>query len=113
MSSAPQRVHQQRTKGWRMPAGCKSVARPHKYGNPYTVAEMAEHYPDAGTLELHRMCVSDFEGLVEGKWDRMEDTPEYPSIDEIKRDLRGWNLACFCPPEFPCHADVLLKVANA
>lgn len=27
--------------------------------------------------------------------------------------LRGKNLACWCPLDGPCHADVLLEVANA
>ena len=26
--------------------------------------------------------------------------------------LRGKNLACFCPLDQPCHADVLLEMAN-
>ena len=26
--------------------------------------------------------------------------------------LRGKNLACFCPLDAPCHADVLLKIVN-
>jgi hypothetical protein len=26
--------------------------------------------------------------------------------------LRGKNLACWCPPETPCHADILLAIAN-
>lgn len=26
--------------------------------------------------------------------------------------LRGFNLACFCPLGSPCHADVLLEIAN-
>jgi hypothetical protein len=30
----------------------------------------------------------------------------------IKRELRGKNLACWCEPGAPCHADVLMKVAN-
>jgi hypothetical protein len=29
------------------------------------------------------------------------------------QDLRGKNLACWCPPDEPCHADVLLELANA
>ena len=28
-------------------------------------------------------------------------------------ELRGKNLACFCPLDKPCHADVLLDLANA
>jgi hypothetical protein len=26
--------------------------------------------------------------------------------------LRGYSLACWCPLDKPCHADVLLKLAN-
>jgi hypothetical protein len=28
-------------------------------------------------------------------------------------ELRGRDLACWCPLDEPCHADVLLEVANA
>lgn len=34
-------------------------------------------------------------------------------IGDIKRELRGHDLACWCPLDEPCHADVLLEVANA
>ena len=27
-------------------------------------------------------------------------------------ELRGKNLACWCPLDQPCHADVLLEIAN-
>jgi hypothetical protein len=36
-----------------------------------------------------------------------------PSIDEIKKELRGKNLACWCALSSPCHADILLEIANA
>lgn len=29
-----------------------------------------------------------------------------------RAELRGKNLACFCPLDQPCHADVLLEIAN-
>jgi len=32
--------------------------------------------------------------------------------DEIKRELKGYNLACFCGLDQPCHGDVLLDIAN-
>lgn len=35
-----------------------------------------------------------------------------PSREEIIVELRGKNLACFCPIGQPCHADVLLEIAN-
>jgi hypothetical protein len=36
------------------------------------------------------------------------DLPEPPSLES----LRGKNLACFCPLDKLCHADVLLELAN-
>jgi len=30
----------------------------------------------------------------------------------IRAELRGKNLACWCPIGEPCHADVLLEIAN-
>ena len=29
-----------------------------------------------------------------------------------RRELAGKTLACWRPPDLPCHADVLLEVAN-
>jgi hypothetical protein len=29
------------------------------------------------------------------------------------RELAGKDLACWCKPDAPCHADVLLRLANA
>jgi hypothetical protein len=37
---------------------------------------------------------------------------EGPSLAEIRRDLRGRDLACWCPLDQPRHADVLLEIAN-
>jgi hypothetical protein len=34
------------------------------------------------------------------------------TIEDARRELRGRDLACYCPLEEPCHADVLLEVAN-
>jgi hypothetical protein len=30
----------------------------------------------------------------------------------IRKDLHGKNVACWCPLDQFCHADVLLKIAN-
>jgi hypothetical protein len=32
--------------------------------------------------------------------------------DAARTELRGKDLACWCPPDQPCHADVLLALAN-
>lgn len=35
-----------------------------------------------------------------------------PSKIDIRGALRGKNLACWCSLDGPCHADVLLEIAN-
>ena len=35
------------------------------------------------------------------------------SVEDARTELRGRDLACYCPLDRPCHADVLLAVANA
>jgi hypothetical protein len=38
---------------------------------------------------------------------------EHPEIaDRARAELRGHDLACWCPLDQPCHADVLLELAN-
>ena len=103
---SPQRIQLSRKKGWRKPEGAVVVARPSKWGNPYATDEYRVDYPAADLHELRRMAVSDFRGLLEGKWG--EEHGEYPSV----RTLAGRDLACWCPLDQPCHADVLLAIAN-
>jgi hypothetical protein len=112
--SAPKRIQLRRTKGWRKPEGAVVVARPSKWGNPYRIDEYRAYYPDAEVPELRRLVVSDFRGLLEGRW-TLDDggiDGEYPSFDAIRTELAGRDLACWCPAEQACHADVLLELAN-
>lgn len=46
---------------------------------------------------------------VAATWADPVTTPELPDL----RPLRGRDLACWCPLDEPCHADVLLELANA
>jgi hypothetical protein len=98
VADAPKRIQLSRKKGWRMPPNTVSVARPGKWGNPFRIGDFA--IPDAA------MAV-----MVFRQWivDRMRVGPEQPDPSE----LRGKNLACWCPLDQPCHADVLLELANA
>jgi hypothetical protein len=90
------RVQQRRVSGWRMPANTKSVARPNEYGNyVVTVEEAGSH------------------SVAAAAYRRWAFAPEQAAFRaQVRRDLRGKNLACFCPLDRPCHADVLLEIAN-
>lgn len=92
---APKRIQRRRVKGWRMPEGAVYVGRPTKWGNPFTV--------DAGHNRFD--AVRDFRAMVEGQ---LRSGVGYPL-----RELRGKDLICWCPLHKPCHADVLLELANA
>jgi len=91
----PRRIQRRRTKGWRMPEGAVYVGRGSQWGNPFPVT------PKFGAAE----AVRDFRAYVEG---RLASGVGYPLAA-----LRGKDLVCWCPLDKPCHADVLLELANA
>lgn len=111
--SKPVRIQRKRIKGWKLPPNTVSVTRPGKWGNPYRV----------GIDGTAQQCVNRFQTRVESNlW-------SFPTEADIKRELRGKNLACFCalcaahkdgkPFDLkcadctPCHSDVLGPIANA
>lgn len=80
----PLRVQRKRTKGYRLPSGSIYVGRPTKWGNPFETASEFEKY------------------VLENGYE-----------DEIRHELRGKVLACWCSLDKPCHADVLAEIANS
>jgi hypothetical protein len=103
MTQRPHRVQRRRTRGWKMPPNTVSVTRPGPWGNPYSVGpNLTPH--DA--VEHFRLWVNRTIRLPHG------DYYGYPTAQRIKRALRGKNLACWCELDQPCHADVLLEIAN-
>jgi hypothetical protein len=107
----PQRIQRKRTKGWRMPEGTVYVGRGSMWGNPFKVLN-EEGWPliegpdgfteavQSGGFEAAQKRVVE---LYRDKW-----LPDYMSPTH----LRGKNLACWCDQNEPCHADVLLDLAN-
>lgn len=103
----PKRIQLSRRKGWRKPEGAVVVARPTKWGNPYRVGDVA---------------------LISAPWRGEDVTFEYDitpplavemfrqrfvhDAAEIRAALAGRDLACWCKLDEPCHADVLLELAN-
>lgn len=109
--SDPQRIQLSRTKGWRMPENTVRVARPSKWGNPFVINVDV----DAGAV------VAGYRSWLFGKpLPFLVPLHALPAMDAVRREviaslalLRGKNLACWCKPGAPCHADVLLELANA
>jgi hypothetical protein len=104
----PSRIQLSRARGWRKPEGAVVVSRPSKWGNPYKL----EDYPTGMSSEARRShAVEAFRSLLLGKialpWVTLRFT-----IDDVRRELRGKDLACWCKRGQPCHADVLLRLAN-
>jgi hypothetical protein len=113
----PKRIQLSRRKGWRMPPNTVRVARPGKWGNPFNWKDIPRYPEDAdddvgdrrSDALLRSWSVMDFESAIKHDIGRPS---TYPSNEEIRSALRGKNLACWCPLDGPCHADVLLKLAN-
>ncbi len=105
----PIRVQRKRTKGWRMPENTVSVTRPGKWGNPFVVDPKWLPFNTAEKcVEAFRKHLMDFGMSLSTKGGIRKAV----TVEDIKRELRGKNLACFCPLDQPCHADVLLEIAN-
>ena len=100
--SKPHRIQRKRIKGWKMPPNTVSVTRPGRYGNPYTIKQAREAGYKGSDAELAQMCVDMFR----------REMPDFAKL-AYRLELRGKNLACFCPLDQPCHADVLLELANS
>jgi hypothetical protein len=104
-----ERIRLRRSKGWRLPEGAVVVARPSRWGNPWKI----------GQGMTRAESVRRFEDYVRTRRDPPKgwvDEVGYPSDEEIRRELAGKDLACWCPlpdegePDH-CHAAVLLRIA--
>lgn len=75
-----------------IPDGAVYVGRPSPWGNPFQI----DIFGDRQT------CIDMYESMLR----------DFPNAVELaKKELRGKDLVCWCAP-LPCHADVLLRIAN-
>lgn len=114
---SPVRIQRRRTKGWRLPENTVIVSRPSRFGNPFTIAGAIE----AEWTNPYSVCAENY-----GEWLRVGTAGGWfnetyrigKQVFDRRRVLadlhllRGKDLACTCPLDKPCHADVLLKLAN-
>lgn len=111
--SAPKRIQLSRKKGFRLPLNTVVVSRPSKYGNPFVVApDLAgdDQHPEACKTRTEAAFMY-AESLDHGAKAEPEKHAEFLRV--VQRELRGKNLACWCPLGERCHADTLLEYANA
>jgi len=109
-SCAPVRVQLSRKRGWRKPENTVVVSRPSIFGNPFWKGygcrmSAAWSYQVAVEIELLVLRLG-LPGI----------DPYFRRIAERLPELRGKNLACWCPKELPdcyCHAGTLINLANA
>lgn len=132
--SEPHRVQLSRRKGWRKPENTVVVARPSIWGNPFTIGSFKQvrggrrefsvavmggiaSYIQSETY-ARRIAVDEY-----GRWlakprpldpyfHHWKQIEKHSAILDRIGELAGKNLACWCPLDQPCHADVLLELAN-
>lgn len=106
----PKRIQLSRRCGWRKPEGAVVVSRPSKWGNPYALRDYQFANADGSPApwneeEARAMALRDFEhALGVGLLPFTE--------EDVRRELRGKDLCCWCHLGKECHADVLLRIAN-
>ena len=123
---SPRRIQRKRSKGWRMPEGAVYVGRMTLWGNPFSIKWVADNFDVVDDEDARATAVS-----FHREWLEQGITVPYPHpgesallsdrrervLNEAPR-LAGKDLACWCPLEdangnsVPCHADVLLDIAN-
>jgi len=99
----PKRIQRKRIKGWRAPEGAVYVGRPSTFQNRWAIGVWSSHL--GKRVETRAEAVKCF---------REVGPPTIPPLAAyIKEQLAGKDLMCWCPLEQPCHADVLLEIANS
>ena len=78
-----------------MPENAVYVGRPTRWGNPFDDPRTS---PEERVRRYRQALLAGRLGFT---------------VEDVRKELRGRDLACWCPLDRPCHADVLLEIANA
>jgi len=105
-----------------------NVARPGKWGNPWKFGDNMFDETEPGVYIWRKvLCAADAVKAFRNSVDWDPDAPysvgdlvcwggygpEHRNRKTAIAELRSKNLACWCKPGEPCHADVLLELANS
>lgn len=119
MSEKPKRIQRKRMKGWRMAEGAVYVGRPTRWGNPFAVWNFGHergvgYFRAFATGEIPKdISVNGLATYRKAESKLYGAGPATLTLAEQARIfLRGKDLACWCPLDKPCHADVLIELAN-
>jgi Domain of unknown function (DUF4326) len=104
----PERIRLRRTKGWLMPDNTVKVDRSTRWGNPLR-ADMSKGYSAADAVADYVRWLNQERQVL--SFNNAFGMP--PGFDEIRGQLKGKNLACWCKHGEACHADALLRIANS
>jgi len=90
-------------------ANTVKVDRSTKWGNPFR-----SHDPETDVWLFRKLLTGSeaWSPIPAEKWPKGKMPATFTTLDDVRRDLRGKNLACWCKPGQPCHADLLLEIAN-
>jgi hypothetical protein len=109
----PKRIQRQRAKGWKAPPGCVYVGRPTIFGNTFPIMQMGDGWWvmsrdfETGTARFDTEAEARLGACLCYRGNLSE------VLKHLARTrLRGKDLACWCPLDQACHADVLLEIAN-
>lgn len=94
-ATVPHRIRLARDPDYRLPADAKQVTSPTPWASPFR--------PARPTLAARQAAVDHFR-------DYLHRNPAL--IERARVELSGWNLACWCPLDMPCHADIWLELLN-
>ncbi|WP_439541266.1 DUF4326 domain-containing protein [Hyphomicrobium sp.] len=96
--AVPRRVQRKIFKGWRLPPDTVYVGRGSKWGNPFPF----DHQVYLGKAWARDAYAQWLKTTLKGM----------TLLREHLHELRGKNLACWCKAGDPCHADILIALAN-
>jgi hypothetical protein len=114
-TTARRRIQRRREAGWRMPEDAVYVGRPSAFGNPYWMPGAAAGRHDGVVFDLFspgpKITVESRRESVLAY--RLKFVAFIDDLDDWLAPLRGKRLACWCPLDQPCHADVLIELLEA
>ena len=103
------RIQRRRARGWKMPPNTVCVDRSTKWGNPFVVGRDGTR---ADCVDLFAKMLNGLMCLTSGPSIKVQQK-YYDMVVRDHAELRGKNLACWCPLSAKCHADVLLNLNHA